>query len=100
MLDKATSHAEVLTLIAQCGRASPTWQSGRLGVVWEERGRPATALIAPGNIVAGSFAVEYASGQAAEEIVVRYIEPAFDWQYNTLRRLVPGRAAPRPRAPR
>ena len=89
VIDRAATHAEVLTLIAQCGRASPTWQSGRLGVVWEDRGRPATALITPGNIVAGSFAVEYATGQAADEIAVRYIEPELDWQYNTLRRLVP-----------
>ena len=94
VLDRARSHADVLTLIAQCGRASPSWQTGRLGVVWEDEGRPATALITPGNIVAGSFAVEYAAGQAADEIAMRYIEPALDWQYNTLRRLVPGAAAP------
>ena len=62
MLDRTRSHAEVLTTIAQCGRASPSWQTGKLGVVWEDAGRPATALITPGNIVAGSFAVEYAAG--------------------------------------
>ena len=90
MLDRTRSHAEVLTTIAHCGRASPSWQTGKLGVVWEDAGRPATALITPGNIVAGSFAVEYAAGQAADEIAVRYIEPDLDWQYNTLRRLVPG----------
>ena len=90
VLDRSVSHADVLALIGQCGRASPSWQTGKLGVVWDEGGRPATALITPGNIVAGSFAVEYASGQAAQEVAVRYIEPALDWQYNTLRRLVPG----------
>ena len=94
VLDRAISHAEVLALIAQCGRASPTWQTGRLGVVWEDAGRAATALIAPGNIVAGSFAAGYATGQAADEIAVRYIEPALDWQYNTLRRRVPGASGP------
>ena len=92
VLDRATTHADVLTLIAQCGRASPTWQTGRLGVVWEDRGRAATALITPGNIVAGTFGVEYAAGQTADEIAVRYIEPELDWQYNTLRRRVPGAA--------
>ena len=90
VLDRATTHGEMLALIAQCGRASVSWQSGRLGVVWEEAGRPATALITPGNIVAGSFAVEYANGRGADEIAVRYIDPALDWQYNTLRRLAPG----------
>ena len=90
VLDRAISHADVLALIAQCGRASPSWQTGRLGVVWEDAGRPASALITPGNIVAGSFAVEYAAGQAADEIAVRYIEPALDWQFNTIRRRANG----------
>ena len=90
VLDRAITHGEVLAVIAQCGRASVSWQTGMLGVVWEEAGRPATALIAPGNILAGSFAVEYANGRAADEIAVRYIEPDLDWQLNTLRRLAPG----------
>ena len=47
----------------------------------------------PGNIVAGSFRVEYATGLAAEEVAVRYIEPDLDWQYNTLRRTVPNAGA-------
>ena len=94
VLDRAASHGDVLALIAQCGRASVSWQSGMLGVVWEEAGRPATALITPGNIVAGSFAVEYANGRGADEIAVRYIDPALDWQYNTLRRLAPGVTGP------
>ena len=93
VLDRATSHAEVLTLIARCGRAAVTWQTGKLGVIWDQAGRPATALVTPGNIVAGSFRVEYAAGQAAEEVAVRYIEPDLDWQYNTLRRTVPGAGA-------
>ncbi len=90
VIDRAVSHAEVLALIARCGRAAVTWQSGKLGVIWDAEGRPATALVTPGNIVAGSFRVEYATGKAAEEVVVRYREPALDWQYNTLRRSVPG----------
>ncbi len=84
----------MLTLIAQCGRASPTWQSGKLGVVWDEAGRPATALITPANIVAGSFEIDYASGKTAEEIVCRYIDPDLDWQWNSVRRTVPGVSAP------
>ena len=93
VLDRTISHAEVLTLIARCGRAGVTWQSGKLGVIWDEEGRPATALVTPGNIVAGSFRVEYATGQAAEEVAVRYREPDLDWQYNTLRRTVPDAGA-------
>ena len=95
VIDRRMSHAEVLTMVAQCGRASPSWQSGRLGVVWDAADTPATALVSPGNIVAGSFAVEWAAGEPADEIVCRYIDPALDWQWNTVRRTMPGVAAPR-----
>ena len=35
VLDRPLSHAEVLTLIARCGRAAVTWQTGKLGVIWD-----------------------------------------------------------------
>lgn len=88
------SDAEVLTLIAQCGRASPSWGAGKLGTVWDTANRPATALVTPGNIAAGSFEAVYASAQTADEIVCRYIDPDLDWQWNSVRRAVPGVAAP------
>ena len=87
------THGEVLTIIAQCGRASPSWQTGRLGAVWEAPDTPVTALVTPGNIIAGSFKVEWEGGKAAGEIVCRYVEPGLDWQWNTVRRAVPGAPA-------
>ena len=95
IIERKMSHAKVLTMIAQCGRASRSWQSGKLGVVWEARDKPVSALITPGNIIAGSFEVAWAaSDKAADEIVCRYIEPDLDWQWHTVRRTVPGIAAP------
>ena len=95
VIDRAMTHAEVLRLIAQCGRASPSWQTGKLGAVWDQAGKPVSALITPANIAAGSFELEWAaSGKAADEIVCRYIEPDLDWQWNTVRRPVPGVTAP------
>ena len=88
-----THYEVVLTIIAQCGRASPSWQTGKRGVVWEAPDTPVTALITLGNIVAGSFKVEWEGGKSADEIVCRYIEPDLDWQWNTVRRAVPGAAA-------
>ncbi len=90
VLDRAASHDEVLRIIARCGRAAHTWQTGKLGVVWDEDNRPTGAMVAPGNIVAGSVSVRYAGGQAAEEIAVRFIDPDADWQWSTLRRRAPG----------
>ncbi len=89
-LDRTIGHARVIETIARCGRASPTWQSGRLGVVWDAADRPATAMITPGNIVAGSLEVDWAAGRGADEIACRYLEPGLDWQWNTVRRTVPG----------
>ncbi len=94
-IDRAMTQAQVLTLIARCGRASPSWAAGKLGVVWEAAGTPVTALITPENILAGSLEVDWAAATGAEEIVCRYVEPDLDWQWNSVRRLAPGvRGAP------
>ena len=90
LLDGGESHAEALRLIARCGRASPTWQSGRLGVVWEDEARPSTALITPGNTIAGSFRVDWAPPGTAEEVATRFVDPAADWQFSVVRATVPG----------
>ena len=62
VLTAPASHAEVLGIIGACGRASPTWASGGLGVIIEDRDTPPSALIHPGNIIAGSMTVNW-SGQ-------------------------------------
>ena len=84
------THEAVLTLIAQCGRASASWQTGKLGVVYEDAARIPSGLVTPGNVVKGSFRYEYAQGEIADEVIVRYIEPDLDWQYNSVRRSRPG----------
>ena len=93
VVDRDMTHAELLAAIAQCGRASPTWSTGRLGVVYDLEGQAATAFFGPGNIHAGSFEVDWASGAVADEIVCRYVDPDLDWQWNTVRRNVPGVAS-------
>ncbi len=84
------SKDQVLRLIAQCGRASVSWNTGRLGVVYDDEAEPTSGMITPGNIIAGTFQVDYAPGSVADEVVVRYIEPDMDWQYNSVRRTRPG----------
>lgn len=94
VIQAATSVHDVLALIAQCGRASPSWSGGRLGVVYEDADRLPSAMITPGNILAGTLEIDYAAGQAVDEIAVRYISPAVDWQYATLRRRAAGVTTP------
>ena len=94
VLTAPTSVHDVLALIAQCGRASPTWAAGRLGVVFEDAARLPTALITPGNIVAGTLEIDYSGGQKVDEVAVRYVSPALDWQLQTLRRRAAGVTTP------
>ena len=93
-LTRALTLQQTLELIAQCGRASPSWATGKLGVVWDAEGVPATHFFSPGNIVAGSLEVDWVSQGAADEIVCSYVEPDADWQRVDVRRSVPGAAAP------
>ena len=51
-------------------------------------------MITPGNIIAGTLEVNYADGRLADEVVVRYLDPDFDWQPAELRRLKTGVTAP------
>ncbi len=92
VLASAATHDAVLTMIAQAGRAAPSWQGGRLGVVYEDENVLPTGLVSPQNIIAGSFGYSYAGGTAADEIVVQYVEPDLDWQVNTVKRRRPGLA--------
>ena len=94
VLRGGATHDDTLTLIAQCGRAALSWATGKLGVVYEDAAREPTGLVTPGNLVKGSFRVEYAQGAAADEVVVRYLEPDLDWQYNSVRRTRPGLNGP------
>lgn len=94
VLTGSQSIADVLNMICRCGRASASWASGKLGVVFDQAGLAPTAMITPGNIIAGTMEVSYADGRLADEIVVRYLDPDFDWQLAELRRLKTGVTAP------
>ena len=89
------THERVLADVARCGRASPTWSGGKCGVVWDDPDTPATALVTPGNIVAGSLEVAWSSGQAAE-IVGQYVDREAGWEQREVRRAVSGAAGGAP----
>lgn len=90
ILNQQKSIAEVLQIIARCGRASPTWQSGKLGVVWDADAEPVAATFAPFNIKSGSFRVDYIGDQTADEVIVQFINPDKSWQTDEVRVTVPG----------
>lgn len=92
VFDRAMSMAEMLLLIARCGRAIPTWASGTLGVVWDAADQPAVAVFGMSNIRRGSFQVDYLTGNLADEIEIGFINPDLNWQPDVVRQAVPGAA--------
>lgn len=90
VLDRNLTAADLLTAIARCGFGSPSWASGRLGVVWDGRNATAVAAFGMSNIIRGSFEVSYITEQLAEEIIVRFTNPAKDWTQDEVRTTVPG----------
>lgn len=90
LLDRPESQYRVLEAIARCGRATPTWGTGRLGVVWDAAGRAPTALVTPASILAGSYRTAWSGERIADEIVGRFADAADGWTVREVRRRAPG----------
>lgn len=90
VIDSQQAASDTLSDIARCGLGSPSWASGKLGVVWDRRNASPVAAFGMSNILRGSFSVRYATENLADEIVVSYIDPDKDWTQNQVRVTVPG----------
>ena len=80
---------DILILIAQAGRASPTWVTGKLGVVWDAANQPVVQRFGMPNIIAGSFRVSYIGGDTPEEVVAHYLNEENDFKPDRVRVAVP-----------
>ena len=89
------THERVLADVARCGRATPTWAGGKCGVVWDDPALPATALITPANVVAGSLEASWSTAQASE-IVGQFVDRGAGWEWREVRRAVSGAAGGAP----
>jgi len=87
---RTSSRAELLEVIARCGRAVQTWQTGKLGVVYDQANQPVAQAFGMGNIVLNSFHVDYTTQRLADEVVGEFINPAIGWELDTVRAVVPG----------
>lgn len=99
VLDSGRDRAEVLRIICQCGWGAINQESGKIGVLWEDAGRPMTALITPANVIANTLAVSYDHENLADEVVGNFIDRMSDYQTNQIRRLVPDPAISTPTRP-
>ncbi|GAA5784708.1 host specificity factor TipJ family phage tail protein [Chitiniphilus shinanonensis] len=95
VLDRSRTIGDVLDSLARCGRASRTFQSGRLGVVWDEADLPAVTVFGPANLRAGSFKVDWVTEELADEVVVTFINPDKGYKADQARALAPGVDIPR-----
>lgn len=82
--DQQNVLADVLAIPARVGRGTWSWASGKLGIVYDQENLPVTQLITMENIIEGSFSVEYQSENLADEIKVTFINPALDWQQDSV----------------
>ncbi|MBN3003349.1 hypothetical protein JW897_06315 [Chromobacterium alkanivorans] len=94
VLDRECSTSDVLNQIARCGRGRYTWQTGRLGVIWDAADLPVTAVFGPSNIRPGSFRIEYANEKTADEVIVNFVNPEKGFQADQVRVGVPGVLSP------
>lgn len=90
VLDQKMSAAAVLQMIARAGRASLTYQTGKLGVVWDAEDLPVTAMLGPFNVRAGSFKIEYVNEGTVDEVVLNFINRDAGWVMDEVRAKVPG----------
>ena len=94
VFDGTQTAADVLSTIARCGFASPSWSTGKIGAVWDSRNAAPVAAFGMSNILRGSFSVNYITEQLAEEVIVTYVNPANNWVQDQVRVNVPGVTSP------
>lgn len=88
VLKDDTSCSEVLDRIASCGRGSSSYYNGKLSVIYEDHDQPATCMFGMGNIISGSFSVDYNVSDPVRKIVGRYVDRE-TWESDQVEAIVP-----------
>lgn len=94
VLDSTLTAADVLTMLGTAGFGSPSWASGKLGVIFDARNASPVMAFGMSNIIRDSFEVAYISENLADEIVVRFSNPAKDYEQDEVRVLAPDVVTP------
>ena len=94
VIDSTLTAADVLTMFGTAGFGSPSWASGKLGVIYDARNASPVMAFGMSNIIRDSFEVAYISENLADEIVVRFSNPAKDYEQDEVRVLAPDVVTP------
>lgn len=94
VIDSTLTSADVLTMLGTVGLGSPSWASGKLGVIFDSRSASPVMAFGMSNIIRDSFEVAYISENLAEEIVVRFSNVDKDYEQEEVRVLAPDVVTP------
>lgn len=83
------SLAEALEKIAKVGRASVTYDTGKLSVVFEDKYQVPVTMFGMANILAGSFSATYASNIVVRKVIGKYTNSNNDYETETVEAIVP-----------
>lgn len=86
---------DMLEAMAAAGLGSISYHPGRLSVVWARDDQPVEAVVNMGNIKKGSFRVDYATRESAQEIEVAWVDRDDGWRDHTIRIKAPDVVMPR-----
>lgn len=83
------SASETLERIANVGRASVTYDTGKLSVIYEDKNQLPVTMFGMANIIAGSFNASYASKIEVGKIVAKFSNRVLDFAIDQIEVQVP-----------
>lgn len=89
VLKDDTSCADVLERIANIGRGSVSYYNGLLSVVYEDESQSPTCVFGMGNILAGSFSVDYNVTEKVGIVKGNFVNRNGDWETTQVQATVP-----------
>ena len=84
-----SSASEMLNIISQTGRGSVHYYNSTLSIVWEDPEDPVVAAFGMGNIVKGSFKIEYITKDPVYKVVGSYTDRDKEWNTHKVEALTP-----------
>src|SRR5690554_260789 len=80
---------DALEQIANVGRASVSYDTGKLSVVWEDKDQVPVTMFGMANIIAGSFAANYRSNINLRRVKAKFSNKDDDYNTDVVEAIVP-----------